>query len=90
MPKPRRVTESADAQERVPPGADATSCDPPARGAGGMRSVVKAAGKYRYRLTIRGGTDALIRALVTKILNYCNREREFRGISVYADRNPLE
>lgn len=52
--------------------------------------VVKAAGKYRYRLTIRGGTDALIRELVTKILNYCNREREFHGISVYADRNPLE
>ena len=52
--------------------------------------VVKAAGKYRYRLTIRGGTDALVRGLVTKLLNYCNREREFRGISVYADRNPLE
>ena len=52
--------------------------------------VVKAAGKYRYRLTIRGGTDALIRELVTRILNYCNREQEFRGISVYADRNPLE
>lgn len=52
--------------------------------------VVKAAGKYRYRLTIRGGSDVLVRGLVTRLLNYCNREREFRGISVYADRNPLE
>ncbi len=52
--------------------------------------VVKAAGRYRYRLTLRGGEDAQVRAIVTKLLNYCNREREFRGISVYADRNPLE
>ena len=52
--------------------------------------VVKAAGRFRYRLTIRSGSDALLRSVVTKLLNYCNREREFRGISVYADRNPLE
>ncbi len=52
--------------------------------------VVKAAGRYRYRLTIRSAADAPLRSIVTKILNYCNREREFRGISVYADRNPLE
>ena len=52
--------------------------------------VVKAAGKFRYRLTIRSVSDAPIRSIVTKLLNYCNRESEFRGISVYADRNPLE
>ena len=52
--------------------------------------VVKAAGRFRYRLTIRSSSDAPLRSVVTKILNYCNREREFRGISVYADRNPLE
>ena len=34
--------------------------------------------------------SAPIRSIVTKLLNYCNRESEFRGISVYADRNPLE
>ena len=50
--------------------------------------VVKAAGKFRYRLTIRSRNDAPIHGHVTKLLNYCNREREFRGISVYADRNP--
>lgn len=52
--------------------------------------VVKAAGRYRYRLTIRSTTEAPMHDIVTKILNYCNREREFRGISVYADRYPLE
>lgn len=52
--------------------------------------VVKAAGRFRYRLTIRSAADAPIRSIVTKLLNYCNRESEFRGISVYADRNPLE
>ncbi len=52
--------------------------------------VVKAAGKYRYRLTIRSSQNAPIHGHVTKLLNYCNREREFRGISVYADRNPQE
>ena len=52
--------------------------------------VVKAAGRYRYRLTLRGTSDAVLRGVVTKILNYCNKESEFRGISVFADRNPLE
>lgn len=52
--------------------------------------VVKAAGKYRYRLTIRSSQNAPVHGHVTKLLNYCNREREFRGISVYADRNPQE
>ena len=52
--------------------------------------VVKAAGRFRYRLTVRSETDAQMRSVITKLLNYCNREREFRGISVYADRNPLE
>ncbi len=52
--------------------------------------VVKAAGRYRYRMTLRCENDAPLRGVVTKILNYCNREQEFRGISVYADRNPLE
>ncbi len=52
--------------------------------------VVKAAGRFRYRMTIRSVSDAPLHGIVTKLLNYCNREREFRGISVYADRNPLE
>ena len=52
--------------------------------------VYKIAGKFRYKLTLRAGSEAVLRGIVTKILNYCNNERSFRGISVYADRNPLE
>lgn len=52
--------------------------------------VYKAAGKYRYKLTLRSGSDRAVHGPVTKILNYCNQERGFRGVSVYADRNPLE
>ncbi len=52
--------------------------------------VVKAAGRFRYKLTLRSAGEAPMRGIVTKLLNYCNREPEFRGISVYADRNPLE
>lgn len=52
--------------------------------------VYKAAGKYRYKLTLRTGSDGAVHAPVTKILNYCNQARAFRGVSVYADRNPLE
>ena len=52
--------------------------------------VVKAAGRFRYKLTLRSAGETPMRGIVTKLLNYCNREPEFRGISVYADRNPLE
>jgi len=52
--------------------------------------VVKVAGRYRYKLTLRGASDASLREIITKILNYCNMDREFRGVSVYADRNPTE
>ena len=52
--------------------------------------IYKAAGKYRYKLTLRSVNDTFLRSITTKILNYCNRESSFRGISVYADRNPLK
>ena len=52
--------------------------------------VCKVAGKYRYKLTLRTTADGAVHGPVTKILNYCNQERAFRGVSVYADRNPLE
>lgn len=52
--------------------------------------TVKIAGRYRYKLTLRSASDGAARELVAKTLIYCNKEREFRGVSVYADRNPLE
>ncbi|MBQ8264959.1 MAG: primosomal protein N' [Oscillospiraceae bacterium] len=51
--------------------------------------VVKVAGKYRYKLILRCKPDREVRAAVSKILVYSNTQKEFRGVSVYADMNPL-
>ncbi|MGN1002288.1 MAG: primosomal protein N' [Oscillospiraceae bacterium] len=52
--------------------------------------VVKVINRYRYKLTIRCLADPEIRAIVSKLLIHCNTDKQFRGVSVYADRNPLE
>ncbi len=51
--------------------------------------VVKVAGKFRYKLILRCQPDREVRAAVSKILIHSNTQKEFRGVSVYADMNPL-
>lgn len=51
--------------------------------------VVRVAGKYRYKLILRCLPDKEIRTAVSKILIHSNTQKEFRGVSVYADMNPL-
>jgi len=51
---------------------------------------VKVANRYRYKLTLRCSPDREIRALVSKLLIHCNTNKEYHGISVYADMNPIE
>ncbi len=51
--------------------------------------VVKVAGKFRYKLILRCQPDREVRAAVSKILIHSNTQREYRGVSVYADMNPL-
>lgn len=51
--------------------------------------VVRAMGNYRYLLTLRCQPDREIRTLVSRILIHCNTKQEFRGVSVYADMDPL-
>ena len=51
--------------------------------------VVKVAGKFRYKLILRCQPDREVRATVSKILIHSNTQREYRGVSVYADMNPL-
>jgi len=51
--------------------------------------VVKVAGKFRYKLILRCQPDREVRATVSKILVHSNTQREYRGVSVYADMNPL-
>lgn len=52
--------------------------------------VVRVAGKFRYKLILRCQPDRQVRAAVGKILIHSNTSKEFRGVSVYADMNPLE
>lgn len=52
--------------------------------------IVKALGRYRYKLTLRCQPDKAIRALVSRLLIHCNTNKEYRGVSVYADMDPLD
>ncbi len=52
--------------------------------------VVKVAGKYRYKLILRCLPDREVRMVVSKTLIHSNTNKEFRGVAVYADMNPLE
>ncbi len=51
--------------------------------------VVKVAGKFRYKLLLRCQPDREVRAAVSKILIHSNTQKEYRGVSVYADMNPI-
>ena len=52
--------------------------------------VVRVKGQYRYKISLACEPDREIRALVSKILIYCNTDKNFRGVSVYADMNPAD
>ena len=52
--------------------------------------VVKVLGRFRYKLTLRCLPDQKVHGVVSRVLLHCNTEKEFRGVSVYADRNPLD
>ena len=47
--------------------------------------VVRVRHRYRYRVTLACRGDRRIRRLISGILTYCADNKEFRGISVYAD-----
>lgn len=52
--------------------------------------VVKVNNRYRYRVNIACRADAEMRRLVAAIVIKCSTEKEFRGVSVYADNNPSD
>ena len=52
--------------------------------------VVRVNNRYRYRVTLHCAFDKEIRTLVSGLLIQCNSEKEFKGISVFADYNPME
>ena len=52
--------------------------------------VVKVLSRFRYKLTLRCRPDRALRLLVSKLLVYSNTNKAYRGVSVYADMDPLE
>lgn len=53
-------------------------------------AVVKVNNRYRYRVNISCRADSDIRKLISAIIIRCSTEKEFRGVSVYADNNPTD
>ena len=51
-------------------------------------SVVKINNRYRYRLTLTGRSTKRTRTLIAQILRAAHRDKNNRGVSVYADVNP--
>jgi len=52
--------------------------------------IVRVNNRFRYRVCIHGRYDKELRTLISGILIHCNTVKEFRGISVFADLNPME
>ena len=52
--------------------------------------VVKVSNRFRYRVTVAAHGDKQVRRLISDILIYCNTDKRFRGVSVFADPMPSE
>ena len=50
--------------------------------------MAKVNNRYRYRLTLTGRNDRPTRELIAHLLRAAHRDRENRGVSVYADLDP--
>jgi primosomal protein N' (replication factor Y) len=53
-------------------------------------SVVKVNNRYRYRINVSCRADGDMRKLISAIIIQCSTDKEFRGVSVYADNNPSD
>ena len=50
--------------------------------------VVRVMNRYRYRVTIYSPEGSGVRLLAANIVKYCNSEKQFRDLSVFADDDP--
>ena len=53
-------------------------------------NVVRVNNRFRYRIIIRCNANGEIRRAVSETIVLCNTEKNFRGISFYADSDPSE
>lgn len=51
-------------------------------------AVAKVNNRYRYRLTLSGGSSRGSRTLIAHILRSAQQDKENRGVSIFADLNP--
>jgi primosomal protein N' (replication factor Y) len=51
-------------------------------------AVVKVNNRYRYRVNVSCPNGRDMRKLISAIIIKCGTDKEFRGVSVYADNNP--
>lgn len=52
--------------------------------------VVRVNNRYRYRISLLSDAGREVRALVSRLLIYCNTDKRFRGTAVYADMDPAD
>ncbi len=53
-------------------------------------AVARVNNRYRYRLTLAGKGDRLLREALSALLRSAQKDKENRGVSVFADVNPLD
>ncbi len=53
-------------------------------------SVAKVNNRYRYRVTVSGKNGKELRALLAHLVRAAQQDKENRGVSVFADVNPLD
>lgn len=53
-------------------------------------AVAKINDRYRYRLTMRGKNQKRLRELVAHLLRQAQRDPRNRGVSLFADINPID
>lgn len=53
-------------------------------------NIVRVQNRYRYHLTIRCPDSKRRRALIDGVLRETGADRRFRGVTVYADVNPMQ
>jgi len=53
-------------------------------------AVTKVNGRYRYRLTFLGKNERKIRLLLAHVLRATQKDKTYRGVSVYADSDPYQ
>lgn len=53
-------------------------------------SVAKVNNRYRYRVTVSGKNNKELRALLAHLVRSAQQDKENRGVSIFADVNPLD